>query len=128
MWQKAELLSRKTDAAIDLASAEHLVSAIRGWQKKGYVMEDACVLALFQYAATDPSDGTADPTPRLPVAAGSRTGGRPLDQGNDFRPGVSHAVGDGRSPASAVAVRSRSGTVSGHAPDRPLICAQEPKY
>ncbi|NBW00193.1 MAG: hypothetical protein EBR85_00495 [Betaproteobacteria bacterium] len=57
----AELLSRKTDAAIDLASAEHLVSAIRGWQKKGYVIEDACVLALFQYAATDPSDGTADP-------------------------------------------------------------------
>jgi hydroxymethylpyrimidine kinase/phosphomethylpyrimidine kinase/thiamine-phosphate diphosphorylase len=48
----AELLSRSIDSAAYSASAQSILKAVNHWQQTGYVIEDACVLALFQRAAS----------------------------------------------------------------------------
>ncbi len=51
----AELLSRRLDLMIDQSYGQTLLAAVQNWQQHGYVIEDACVLALFQFSAADPS-------------------------------------------------------------------------
>jgi len=51
----AELLSRRLDLNTNPSDGQTLLAAVQSWQQHGYVIEDACVLALFQFSAADPS-------------------------------------------------------------------------
>jgi thiamine-phosphate diphosphorylase len=51
----AELLSRRLDLNTNPSYGQTLLAAVQSWQQHGYVIEDACVLALFQFSAADPS-------------------------------------------------------------------------
>jgi hydroxymethylpyrimidine kinase/phosphomethylpyrimidine kinase/thiamine-phosphate diphosphorylase len=56
----AELLSRRLDLNADQSHRQKLVAAVQQWQQQGYVIEDACVLALFQLSAADISQMHSD--------------------------------------------------------------------
>ena len=47
----AELLSRRLDLNTNPSYGQILLAAVQSWQQHGYVIEDACVLALFQFSA-----------------------------------------------------------------------------
>ena len=51
----AELLSRRLDLNTNPSYGQILLAAVQSWQQHGYVIEDACVLALFQLSAADQS-------------------------------------------------------------------------
>ena len=57
----AELLSRRLDLMINQSYGQTLLGAVQNWQQHGYVIEDACVLALFQFSAAELSEMHADP-------------------------------------------------------------------
>ena len=57
----AELLSRRLDLMIDQSYGQTLLAAVQNWQQHGYVIEDACVLALFQFSAAEFSEMHAAP-------------------------------------------------------------------
>ncbi len=48
----AVLLSRSANPAAHTAPDQSILLAVSHWQEQGYVIEDACVLALFQHAAS----------------------------------------------------------------------------
>jgi hydroxymethylpyrimidine kinase/phosphomethylpyrimidine kinase/thiamine-phosphate diphosphorylase len=56
----AELLSRRLDLNTNPSGGQKLLAAVQNWQQLGYVIEDACVLALFQFSAADPSQFHSD--------------------------------------------------------------------
>jgi hydroxymethylpyrimidine kinase/phosphomethylpyrimidine kinase/thiamine-phosphate diphosphorylase len=58
----AELLSRGLDLNANQSNVQTLLTAVQNWQQHGYVIEDACVLALFQLSAADLSQMHSDST------------------------------------------------------------------
>ena len=58
----AELLSRGLDLNANQSHLQTLLAAVQNWQQHGYVIEDACVLALFQLSAADLSQMHSDST------------------------------------------------------------------
>ncbi|MFM8677382.1 MAG: thiamine phosphate synthase [Burkholderiaceae bacterium] len=58
----AELLSRGLDLNVNQSHVQTLLTAVQNWQQHGYVIEDACVLALFQLSAADLSQMHSDST------------------------------------------------------------------
>ncbi|MFN4998039.1 MAG: thiamine phosphate synthase [Betaproteobacteria bacterium] len=58
----AELLSRGLDLNANQSNVQTLLTAVQNWQQHGYVIEDACVLALFQLSAADLSQMHSEST------------------------------------------------------------------
>ena len=58
----AELLSRGLDLNANQSHVQTLLTAVQNWQQHGYVIEDACVLAVFQLSAADLSQMHSEST------------------------------------------------------------------